>query len=80
MICSFFQVAQPVNPYELMDMQAIVPPTDSSVGESQARWGDMLLQMRLVPPSIFKLTVYKSKVQHLSDLAPDMVEYRRVVR
>ena len=40
----------------------------------------MLLQMRVIPPSNFKLDVYKSKVQHLPELHPDMVDYRRTIR
>ena len=70
MLCSFFQTVETVNPYELTDMTKLTLANATDLGAFQAKWDDMLLKMRLSPPSTFKLDVYKSQIQRVDALGP----------
>ena len=71
---------EPIHPLEFTEIMSRTLTNESEMGEFQARWGSMLLKMRVMPPATFKLDVYKHLVQRLPGFNPGVTEFYRTAR
>ena len=68
MMCRFFQHIQTADPLEIIQLKELKLKNAKELGDCQAKWDCMLLQMQTCPPSQFKLVCYKAQVGSLEEI------------